>query len=72
MDIHKLISDKKDVKYNDIPLEWRDSFQRFMLGQTIYGDDEGNYIAYYHDFLRWYYENKKVLDRDIKIDSILE
>jgi hypothetical protein len=72
MNIHKLISDKKDVKYNDIPLEWRDSFQRFMLGQTIYGDDEGNYIAYYHDFLRWYYENKKVLDRDIKIDSILE
>ena len=53
--ISKLVNDKKDVKFNDIPLEWRDSFDRFMFGSTIYGDDEGNYIAYYHDFIRWYY-----------------
>lgn len=70
--ISKLVSDRKDVKFNDIPLEWKDSFDRFMFGSTIYGDDEGNYIAYYHDFIRWYYENQKELDREIKIDNILD
>jgi hypothetical protein len=70
--ISKLVKDKKDVKLNDIPLEWKDSFDRFMFGQTIYGDDEGNYIVFYHDFIRWYYENQKELDREIKINSILD
>jgi len=72
MYISKLVNDKKDVKFNDIPLDWRDSFQKFMFGSTIYSDDEGNYIVYYHDFIKWYYENKKELDREIKINNILD
>ena len=38
--ISKLVKDKKDVKFNDIPLDWQDSFQKFMFGSTIYDDDE--------------------------------
>jgi len=43
-----------------------------MFGQTIYGDDDGNFIAYYRDFIRWYWQNQRELDRDNKIDDILE
>jgi hypothetical protein len=70
--ISKLVNDKKDVKFNDIPLEWRDSFDRFMFGSTFYRDDENNDVAYYHDFIRWYYENQKELNREIKINDILD
>ena len=70
--ISELVKNKKDVKFNDIPLEWRDSFDMFMFGSTFYRDDEGYDIAYYHDFIRWYYENQKELDREIKINNILD
>jgi hypothetical protein len=72
MNISKLVNDKKDVKFNDIPLEWRDSFNSYMFGSTIYSDNQGNSIAYYNDFIRWYYENQKELDREIKINDILD
>lgn len=70
--ISELVINRKDVKFNDIPSDWKDSFNLFMFGQTIYGDDEGNFIAYYHDFMRWYWQNQTELDRDNKIDDILE
>jgi hypothetical protein len=72
MNISKLVKNKKDVKFNEIPLEWRDSFNSYMFGSTIYNDDQGNFIAYYHDFIRWYYENQKELDREMKINDILD
>lgn len=70
--IRELVANRKDVKFDDIPLDWRDSFNKFMFGQTIYGDDDGNFIAYYHDFMGWYWQNQREIDRDNKIDDILE
>lgn len=70
--INKLLSDKKDVKFSDIPLEWQDSFRKFMFGSTIYGDENGNHMAYYHDFVGWYMNNKREIDREIKINNILK
>ena len=72
MKIKTLIESKKDIRFIDIPIEWQDSFRTFMFGQTYYGDDEGNAMMYYHDFMRWYWINQVAIDREIKIDNIIE
>lgn len=47
------------VKFKDIPIEYRKSFNDFMLGQTIIRDDNGDDIAYSWDVGQWIYLNTK-------------
>lgn len=72
MKIKELIEGRKDIRFIDIPLEWQDSFRTFMFGQTYYCDDDGNSMMYIHDFMRWYWINQVAIDREIKIDNIIE
>ncbi len=60
-----------DVRDCYIPDRWRDSFNNFIMGQACYMLD--NEFCYYSgDFARWYYMNKLAIERDEKIDSIIE
>jgi hypothetical protein len=72
MKIKTLIEGKKDIRFIDIPIQWQDNFNKFMFGQTYYKDDDGNSIMYYDDFMRWYWINQVAIDREIKIDNIIE
>lgn len=72
MKIKALIESKKDIRFIDIPIQWQDSFRTFMFGQTYYCDDEGNKMMYIHDFIRWYCINQVAIDREVKIDNIIE
>ena len=67
----------RDVRDSDIPEIWKDSFNRFMTGQTCQAevDEDGKvkeFIYYACDFRAWYHENKEAIERDIKIDKILK
>ena len=71
MILTELINKRENIKFSDIPLEWRESFNRFMYGQTYYKDiDTGEDMAYYTDYARWYYANKSKIVREEKIDQI--
>jgi hypothetical protein len=71
MILTELINKRQDVKFSDIPLEWVDSFNKFMYGQTCYKDTDTNeFMAYYTDYARWYYANKSIILREEKIDQI--
>ncbi len=61
----------KHVRFSDIPENWKNSFNDFMIGQTCSYDDEGVVVAYIWDFRAWYGLNKKAIERDIKINDIL-
>lgn len=65
-----------DVRESEIPEIWKESFNNFIFGQTCLADvnDDGSvkeFIYYLSDFRRWYFINKKEIERDVKIDSIL-
>lgn len=68
---------KRDVRDSDIPNEWKESFNQFMMGQTCQAEtnEDGSikeFIYYFHDFSRWYYMNQQAIERDIKINDVLE
>jgi hypothetical protein len=74
----KLIESRKDIKLIDIPIQWQDSFRTFMFGQSYYINNNGYYInnngdrmVFYNDFIKWYRINKVSIDREIKINNIL-
>lgn len=67
----------KDVKESQIPVEWKDSFNKFMFGSTCLADlnEDGSikeFIYYSHDFRQWYNKNKKAIERDEKINKIIK
>ena len=67
----------KDVKESQIPKEWKESFNKFMFGSTCLADlnKDGSikeFIYYSHDFRQWYNKNKKVIERDEKINKIIK
>lgn len=67
----------RDVKDSDIPEEWKESWFKFIMGQTcqVEVDEDGKvkeFIYYSHDFRIWYHQNQKAIERDIKIDQIYE
>ncbi len=75
MTLKELYEANVDVKESQIPLEWRESFFKFMLGSTCQAevDEDGKvkeFIYYACDFRGWYYENKEAIERDIKIDEV--
>ncbi len=65
-----------DVRDSEIPDIWKESFNKFIFGQACLADlnEDGSvkeFIYYLSDFRRWYYINKRSIERDVKIDSIL-
>ena len=68
----------RDVRDSDIPEMWKESFSRFMMGQTCQAEtnEDGTaikeFIYYSHDFRRWYHMNKQAIERDIKIDQVIK
>ena len=67
----------RDVRDSDIPEMWKESFGRFMMGQTCQAErnEDGTikeFIYYACDFRGWYFQNKEAIERDIKIDDVLE
>jgi len=77
MTLKELYDANVDVRESQIPIEWRESFFKFMLGSTCSAevDEDGNikeYIYYACDFRGWYFQNQQVIERDIKIDNIVK
>jgi hypothetical protein len=66
-----------DVKESQIPMEWRESFFKFMLGSTCTAEvnEDGTvkeFIYYACDFRAWYFQNQQAIERDIKINDVVK
>lgn len=69
--LRQVYTEGRDVRDSDIPQEWKESWLSFMSYQTCaLIDNEKLYYA--NDFRRWYHQNQKAIERDIKIDQIYE
>ena len=67
----------RDVRDSDIPEIWKESFGQFMTGQTCQAEvgEDGKvkeFIYYSHDFRMWYNMNQQSIERDIKIEDVLD
>lgn len=60
----------EDINDNLIPEKFRYSFVSFMFGKTFYIKDDIHYY-YFSDYSKWYILNKKEIERDCKIDTIV-
>lgn len=80
MTLKEIYESGKDVRASQIPEEWRNSFYKFMLGQTCTAEqnEDGSvkeYIYYSQDFRIWYNQNKDLIkstERDNKINKIID
>ena len=84
MNLKELYESRDDVRYSQIPDEWKESFNKFIFGSGCYSDfdEDGNvkdFVYYGSDFRAWYFRNKesierdiKAIERDIKIDKLLK
>jgi hypothetical protein len=75
MTLKELYDANVDVRESQIPVEWRESFFKFMMGSTCSAEtnEDGSvkeFIYYACDFRGWYFQNKEAIERDIKIDEI--
>ena len=75
--LRQVYAEGRDVRDSDIPQEWKESWNQFIMGQTCQAEtnEDGTvkeFIYYSHDFRRWYHMNQKAIERDIKIDQIYE
>jgi hypothetical protein len=75
MTLKELYKANVDVRDSQIPEEWRESFNKFMMGSTCSSevDEDGNikeYIYYACDFRAWYFQNEQAIERDLKISEI--
>jgi len=74
--LKQVYTEGRDVRDSDIPQEWKESWNQFIMGQTctVETNEEGvrEFVYYSHDFRRWYHMNQKSIERDIKIDQIYE
>lgn len=70
MELKELYESGKDVRDSQIPEKWKESFNKFIFGQTCLMED-GEFVYYSHDFRRWYNQNKEQIERDEKINSII-
>ena len=66
-----------DVRDSDIPAEWKESFNKFIMGSTCQAEtnEDGTikeFIYYACDFRGWYFQNKEAIERDIKINNVLK
>jgi hypothetical protein len=77
MTLKELYEANIDVKESQIPVEWRESFFKFMMGSTCSAEvnEDGSikeFIYYACDFRGWYFQNKEAIERDIKINDIIK
>lgn len=75
--LKEIYEEKRDIKESEIPEIWKESFNRFMFGQTCGAetDEDGSikeFIYYACDFRIWYSQNREAIERDIKIDETLK
>ena len=75
--LKQVYDEGRDVRDSDIPEIWKESFGKFMMGQTCQAEtnEDGSvkeFIYYACDFRVWYNQNKEAIERDIKIDQIYE
>jgi hypothetical protein len=69
----EIYNSDQNVRESDIPKDWLPSFHRFMFGSAFYFENGTKDIMYYiHDFRSWYSKNRKEIDRDERINKILE
>jgi hypothetical protein len=74
--LKELYESKRDIRESEIPSEWKKDFLEFMIGSTITADlnEDGSvkeYVYYIHDFRDWYNKNKLIIERDSKINDII-
>jgi hypothetical protein len=77
MTLKELYEADVDVKGFQIPIEWRESFFKFMLGSTCTAEvnEDGTvkeFIYYACDFRAWYFQNQQSIERDIKINDVVK
>jgi hypothetical protein len=77
MTLKEIYESGKDVRESQIPEFWRESFNQFMFGSTCQAEtnEDGTvkeFIYYSHDFRGWYHQNQKEIERDLKINQIVE
>jgi hypothetical protein len=77
MTLKELYEADVDVKESQIPIEWRESFFKFMLGSTCTAEvnEDGTvkeFIYYACDFRAWYFQNQQAIERDIKINDVVK
>lgn len=75
--LKELYQSGKDIKESQMPNEWLDSFNKFIFGSTCLVDlnEDGSvkeFIYYSHDFRQWYNKNKKIIEREEKINEIIK
>jgi hypothetical protein len=77
MTLKEIYESGKDVRESQIPEFWRESFNQFMFGSTCQAEtnEDGTvkeFIYYSHDFRGWYHQNQKEIERDLKINQVIE
>lgn len=75
MNLKEIYLENRDILHSEIPLEFIESFKKFMYGSTytlniINGVEEPLYFA--TDFGRWYRSNQLLIERDIIINEIIK
>jgi hypothetical protein len=71
MTLKEIYDSNKDVGDSQIPAEWKESFNKFIMGQACYKENE-EFVYYSHDFRQWYHKNYEQIERDTKINNILK
>ena len=66
-----------DIRESEVPEIWKESFHNFMIGSAHIADynEDGSikeFVYYSIDFRAWYRQNKKAIERDIKVDDIIK
>lgn len=74
--LKEIYEENRDIRESEIPDIWKESFNQFMFGQTCCAEtnEDGSikeFIYYATDFRRWYYQNATAIERDIKLDQII-
>lgn len=72
--INELIREKKDVRLIDIPDLFKESYDKFIYGQTLYIDIDGNSVTHYQDFVAWRRIKRSELlqiARDYKLSNLI-
>lgn len=77
MTLKEIYDSNKDVRESQIPESWRNSFNEFMFGSTCMVDyrEDGSikdFIYYAQDFRQWYNQNRKEIERELKIDKVIK
>jgi len=76
--LKELFDANVDVRDSFIPEHWRESFDKFIYGQSctmqdkLDGSGEKEFVYFSTDFRRWYYQNQTAIERELKINNLLD